>query len=201
VTVLRFAALVVAVAPLAATAGAQGLGDTAARERAKRAKVKQDAKVFTNDDLDAGRPPGTKKPEEGSSSQPYAATSESSESSESPESSEQQEAQQENQESTAPRSLSVSERAEQERSYRDAITAAQQGVTAAEGRVRQLQDKLNPMSVSFIFGAGGSNDPNEEIRVREELRQAEANLQSARQAEAEARKNLEDFRQGRPPRR
>ena len=57
------------------------------------------------------------------------------------------------------------------------------------------------MSVSFIFGAGGSNDPNEEIRVREELRQAEANLQSARQAEAEARKNLEDFRQGRPPRR
>jgi len=48
------------VTPLAA----QGLGDTAAREREKRAaqaKAKQDAaKVFTNEDLDKGRPPGAK---------------------------------------------------------------------------------------------------------------------------------------------
>jgi len=45
------------VTPLAA----QGLGDTAAREREKRAaqaKAKQDAaKVFTNEDLDRVRPP------------------------------------------------------------------------------------------------------------------------------------------------
>ena len=49
---------------LPAGAAAQGLGDTAAREREKRAKEAQakkaDAKVFTNEDLAAGRPPEAK---------------------------------------------------------------------------------------------------------------------------------------------
>ena len=44
-------------------AAAQGLGDVAARERAKRAKQEEGnkaskAKVITNEDLDASRPPG-----------------------------------------------------------------------------------------------------------------------------------------------
>ena len=37
------------------------------------------------------------------------------------------------------------------------------------------------MSTSYIYGAGGSNDANEELRVRDELRQAERELQAARQ--------------------
>jgi hypothetical protein len=54
------------------------------------------------------------------------------------------------------------------------------------------------MSISYIYGSGGSNDANEEIRVREELRQAEGILQGARQALGDANKSLQDFRQGRP---
>jgi len=70
---------------------------------------------------------------------------------------------------------------------------------APEAQVRELSDKLNPMSVSYIYGAGGSNDANEELRVREELRQAESGLLAARQGVEAANRNLEDFRQGRTP--
>jgi hypothetical protein len=70
-----------------------------------------------------------------------------------------------------------------------------------QGLIKELQDKLNPMSTSYIFGASGSNDANEELRVREELRQAERDVASAREQAAAARKTLEDFRQGRPVQR
>jgi hypothetical protein len=165
---------------VAATA-AQGLGDTAARERAKRAAKtqakKEPAKSFTNEDLEEGRPPGAK-PETGSTqAAPQAAP------------------QQEEQEAPSP----AEDRLAQERIYLDAITAAQQGMTAAETRVRELSDKLNPMSLSYIYGAGGSNDASEELRVREELRQAESELQVARQTLATATRNLQDVRQGRRP--
>ncbi len=65
--------------------------------------------------------------------------------------------------------------------------------------MRQLSEKLNPMSVSYIYGAGGSNDANEELRVRAELREAESQLQAARQALVTANQNLQGARQGRPP--
>jgi hypothetical protein len=55
------------------------------------------------------------------------------------------------------------------------------------------------MSGSFIFGATGSNDANEDLQVREEMRQAEARLVEARQALAAANQALQDFRQGRAP--
>lgn len=168
---------------LVAATAAQGLGDTAARERAKRAAKtqakKEPAKSFTNEDLEEGRPPGAK-PETGSTqaaAAPQAAP------------------QQEEQEAPSP----AEDRLAQERIYLDAITAAQQGMTAAETRVRQLSDKLNPMSLSYIYGAGGSNDASEELRVREELREAESELQVARQTLATATRNLQEVRQGRRP--
>jgi hypothetical protein len=178
-------ALAVAGAYLTGSAHAQGLGNVAAREKAKRAESKAkktEAKVFTNTELEEGRPPGWK--DEGAG--------ESVPSEASPESSPTPG------EGTQPRTVTTSERAEQERSYLEAITEAQQGVNAAEGRVRQLQEKLNPMSVAYIYGAGGSNDANEELRVRQELTQAEAQLQGARQQLGTANKGLQDFRQGRP---
>ncbi|HKZ33320.1 MAG TPA: hypothetical protein VJ648_13305 [Vicinamibacteria bacterium] len=163
------------VTPLAA----QGLGDTAAREREKRAaqaKAKQDAaKVFTNEDLDKGRPPGAKAESGSTDAQPSPAT-EGRTPPEPPE-----------------------DRLADERPFLDAIIAARAEVTRAEGQIRELSGKLNPMSLSYIYGSGGSNDANEELRVREQLRQAESDLQAARQGVEAANRNLQDVRQGRQP--
>ena len=164
---------------LAAPLAAQGLGDTAAREKAKRsakppAKT-EPAKVFTNEDLAAGRPPGTKPDSGGSEAPPPLPDS--------------------NGEAPPP---SGEDRLAQERPYLDAINVANSEVTRIETLIRQLSDKLNPMSLSYIFGAGGSNDANEELRVRAELTEAERSLAAARQEVAAANKNLQDFRQGRP---
>jgi hypothetical protein len=156
---------------------AQGLGDSAARERAKRAaQAKKDpGKSFTNEDLEAGRPPGSK-PSADSSSDAQAASEQPSE----------------------PAAAPPEDRLAEERPYLDAIIAARAEVTAAESRIKELSDKLNPMSVNFIYGAGGSNDANEELRVREELRQAERDMQAARLGVDTANQNLQAFRQGRP---
>jgi hypothetical protein len=161
----------------AAPSAAQGLGDLAARERSKRAaeakKKKEPPKSFTNEDLEAGRPPGTK-PAEGAGEAPAPT------------------------DVGPPGGAPVEAPLERERSLLDAVTAAQQRLTGAETRVRALSEKLNPMSVSYIYGAGGSNDANEELRVRAELTQAEADLQAARQALATANQNLQAARGPRP---
>jgi hypothetical protein len=157
-------------------AAAQGLGDLAAREKTRRTQSKKpEARVFTNDDLDAGRPPGQKKEEGAAAAQPAAAG--------------------------APEVLQPvrdESRGQDDRPYVEALRAAEAEVAAAEARVRELSGKLNPMSTTFIFGAGGSNDANEELRVRNELRQAEEQLSAARQAVVSASRNLQDFRAGRP---
>jgi hypothetical protein len=162
---------------LTAPLAAQGLGDTAARERAKRTSKtdakKEPAKVFTNQDLDDGRPPGSKPASEGTGA-PVPRENEASDSSD---------------------SSPETDRREQERTRR--VSAAQQQVTQAETQVRALADRLNPMSTSYIYGTGGSNDANEELRIRAELRQAETDLQAARQSVVTATRRLEDFRLGR----
>ena len=162
---------------IAASARAQGLGDVAARERSKRVQPKKvEAKVYTDDDLSKGRPPGAKTEDGATAPAPEVGGD--------------------------PGSPSPTEAAEArrqvERGYLSAIGAAQAQVAGAEARIRQLSDRLNPMSLSYIYGAGGSNDANEELRVREELRQAESELTAARQAVVAANQNLQDYRQGRP---
>jgi hypothetical protein len=169
---------------LPAVSTAQGLGDAAARERAKRevAKKASEAKVFTNDDLDKGRPP------ESTSTSTSTSTSNSRASAP---------AQDENP-SEASSSSPMEDRLANERPYLDALQAAQARVSQIEQRIRDLRSKLNPMSGTFIYGATGSNSLTEEAEVREQLTQAEGELNAARQAVVAASQALQDFKQGRP---
>jgi hypothetical protein len=167
---------------LPALGTAQGLGDAAAREKARRAAArKAEARTFTNDDLSAGRPPGA-------AVEPGAAT----EGGASPD-------------AGAPASTNDGSLAESRRTleapFIDAVNAAQGEVAAAEARVTSLQNKLNPMSGDFIYGATGSNNANEEAEVRQQLTEAQAQLQAARQALTASAQALADFREGRraPP--
>jgi DNA repair exonuclease SbcCD ATPase subunit len=177
-SLLRLATVVglLAVA-LPVSGAAQGLGDAAARERARREKeqqTKKEAPVLTNEDLEKGRPPGAA---------PAAAEGASSTGVESRE---------------APReSPPLEDRLAAERPYLDALKEAQTRLSQLESRIQELGAKLNPMSGSFIYGATGSNSANEEAEVRAQLRQAESELTEARQAVQAANQALQEFRQGR----
>ena len=166
-----------------ATAQAQGLGDVASREREKREKQvrtpKDSAPVFTNADLDAGKPPedkNKKKAADADASTEGAAVSYSVEP------------------PPPPASEGDSAWAERVGGLRDQMSGAQAQVNGVEARISALNGKLNPMSTDYIYGAQGSNNTNEELQVREELRQAEAELLEARRALAEASEAWEGFR-------
>ena len=156
----------------------QGLGDTAARERDKRAKqvVKKATPAFTNEDLEARRPPG----------QVTTATASSAAAppTESPA------------ESGPP---PLEDRQAEVRPYIENLHQAQARVEAVEARIRQLSTKLNPMSTSFIYGSSGSNSANEELEVRQQLRDAEIELREARTALTAASQAMEDAQRGRAP--
>jgi hypothetical protein len=158
-------------------AAAQGMGDVAAREKARREKQEaaKKAPVLTNQDLDKGRPAGAPPAGEGASSSPSEGGGD------------------------APASPPIEDRFAAERAYIDAVQAARGRVAALESRIQELQAKLNPMSGSFIYGATGSNSANEEAQVRSDLTQAESDLSGARQALVEANQALEDVHQGRAP--
>ena len=165
---------------------AQGLGDAAAREKQKRqgAPKSKTTRVITNDDLPQGRAgqegrgpgrlAGARGP--GSSSSSYQAERES-------------------------RSNTASEADSRQQALDQAqvqVDSARSAVVAAEARVKELGDKLNPMSPSFIYGQAQSGDAaGEEMRTREALRAADAELAGAREGLIQANKNLEDVRQGR----
>jgi hypothetical protein len=177
--VLPVLALVVLAVP--GWLAAQGLGDAASAERAKRvkagAKKADETRVFTNDDLDKGRPPGAARTGQESPAAAAPAEGEGGVSDEPP---------------------SVEDRFADERPLLDALTAAQSRVSTVEARIQELQAKLNPMSGSFIYGAFGSNSANEEAEVRSELRQLETDLADARQEVAAATEALARARRGRP---
>ena len=158
---------------------AQGIGDTAAKQRAARERARQQesarkaepSRVFTNDDLAAGRPPGqaggseSSAPAEGSAAPAEAAPVTGSE------------------------AALPSQRL---RAELDAASSAKARVAGLEARLREVGAKLNPMSTSYIYGAGGSGSATEEAEVRSELRQLEADLSEARQELARATEALED---------
>ena len=169
---------------LPAFVAAQGLGDAAAREKAKREAAKKagEAKVFTNEDLAQGRPPGT--PAEGAAS---------SSTSSPPEGASPDRVSQE--------SAPEADRRTEEQPYIEALAAAQSQVAQVEARIRELQAKLNPMSTTFIygdFGGLGGDKVAEEAEVKAELAQAEGELAAARQAVVDATRAHQDLRQGRP---
>ena len=161
-------------------AGAQGIGDAAAREKARRAKENAGRSAeppsYGNEDLRSGKPEGKK---EGDAAAPQAAGS------------------------TAPAESTPEPRSPQaelkaaEQPYLDAVAAAQKQLDALEARLKELQAMLNPMSSTYIYGGRGGAIANDEIRVRNELRDTEAQIPVARQALEAAKKDLSDFRAGR----
>jgi DNA repair exonuclease SbcCD ATPase subunit len=158
---------------LPAGSAAQGLGETAARERARREQAGrkvEPARVFTNDDLATGRGAGEEK---GEAAEPAPAASEA-------------------EGGSSGGSEDTRLPAEKVRAELDAVRDARNRVASLEAQSRQLQEKLNPMSGSFIYGPSGSNSANEEAQVREELNGVEADLAGARRELAQATEALQE---------
>jgi ABC-type Fe3+-hydroxamate transport system substrate-binding protein len=164
-------------------AGAQGLGDAARRERQKRQTVPpktEEPRVFDNDDLNAGKPP--KKEGEGEAAPDAAAPPAAS--------------------SEQPSDEDVQKAVDRERvaQAEKAVAEAAARLATAQARVQELKDKLNPMSPSFVFGAAnaGMAAPGADMRIREELQQAELEAVEAEKAVEDARREREDARAQRP---
>ena len=79
------------------------------------------------------------------------------------------------------------------------MTQAQKRVAEVEARIYELNGRLNPQSTTFIYGAGGSGNANEELEVRSQLNASESDLREARAALGRANQALQAKRQGRPP--
>ena len=179
--------LVALVLALPGLALAQGLGDAAAREKQKRQTTPKSktTRVITNDDLRKDQPD---KKAEGQGASP------AQESGSAPSPSNSQ-AERESRSHTASESDSRQQAIDQAQAQ---VESARSAVIAAEARVKELGDKLNPMSPSFIYGQAQTGDAaGEEMRTREALRAADAELAGAREGLIQANKNLEDVRQGR----
>jgi hypothetical protein len=158
------------VSPLAA----QGLGDVAARERAKREKETAGAdaarQVFDNEDLERGRPAGSEQ-KDGKKRTSSSAASQSPS----------------GEEVGAPEAGIVSpDISAPDREAEPPSPPGGSSVAELEARIKVLQDRLNPMSGSYIFGPFGSGDPTEEPRTRDELQRLEAELVKAREEAARA---------------
>ena len=151
-------------------AAAQGLGETADRERERRAKESQEtgkesAPVFTNHDLDAIRPPEAKSDSEDDSEDEAASSSASP-----------------RREERRRPSGRVRGRDDPGRQRRDEVSRAQAEVDGVEARIRELNGKLNPMSRDYVYGEARNVDAaNEELRIRAELNELEDDLRRARQ--------------------
>jgi hypothetical protein len=171
-------------------ASAQGIGDTAAREKQKRqaTAAKGKARVITNDDLKKDDD-GKTKSETGEGSSPVLDKT--------PAPTSNYQADRERS-SGAPQEGDSREKAVEQAQTQ--VDSARSAVVAAEARVKELGDKLNPMSPSFIYGMNQTGDAvGEEMRTREALRGAEAELAGAREALVKANRDLEDVRAGRRP--
>jgi hypothetical protein len=174
------AALALAALALAAGASAQGIGDVAARERAKRkaAGTPAEKRVFDNVDLQQGRPPGQAKAEDAAGAAGSATGSSTSESS-------------------APESSEDPQRARVQQAE-EGLRAAEREVARLEARLQELQDKLNPMSITYVYGQATSGDATaEEQRIKDEIAGLPTRIADAKRAVVEAQRALADAR--RPP--
>jgi peptidoglycan hydrolase CwlO-like protein len=170
-------ALIVFVAALGVAVGAsaQGLGDAAARERAKRKAVPSstEKRVYDNDDLSKGRPPGTRT--DAAADKP-AGGAEGAPAPDSPDTAEQSRVQE----------------------AEAAVASAEKEVARLEARLQELQERLNPMSVTFVYGQATSGDARaEEQRIKDEIAALPARIADAKRAVVEAQQALADAR--RPP--
>ena len=171
-------------------AGAQGLGDVAARERQKReaAGSRPKARVLSNDDLPKDSAKKGAAGDAAASGDSTAARTTSGLS-------------QAAREGTSPEADAADPRQAQLAQAQAEVDNARAAVAAAEGRVKDLADKLNPMSPSFIYGAVQTGDAvGEEMRTREGLKQAEAQLAQAREGLVAANQAQERVSRGQPAR-
>jgi hypothetical protein len=179
---------------LPGSAFAQGLGDAAAREKQKRqaSPKSKTTRVITNDDLRRDEPDKDKKAE-GQGASPTLQSG--SDSSTDPAN------YQAERESRQPAGASEGDAQQQAIDQAQAqVDNARSAVIAAEARVKELGDKLNPMSPSYVYGQPNAADATgEEIRTREALRAAEAELAGAREALVQANQAFEDVRLRRKP--
>ena len=185
-SLIRRSLLVLIVVSVPGFVCAQGLGDVAAKEKQKRQaapKTKTQTRVITNDDLktEDGKPKS-----EASGASPVLEPAPASSS---------YQAQREGPRSSEGEANSQQQAVEQAQAQ---VDNARSAVVAAEARVKELGDKLNPMSPSFIYAQGQTGDAaGEEIRTREALKGAEAQLAAARDALVTANRDFDDVRQGR----
>ena len=133
---------------------AQGLGDFAARERARRASETKDEKadagpVYTDHDLKAYRPAGSEDDEDDEDGQDR----------------EDRGSEDENEEQRLADRRRVRGRNDPNRAQRDETSQAQSRVDRMEARIRELNGTLNPMSRDYVYGQAQSVDAaNEEIQ-------------------------------------
>jgi hypothetical protein len=158
---------------------AQGLGDSAKRERQKR---KTDAtkppRVYDNDDLQKGRPPGKKTEEGAKDATPPPDTRPLDE--------------------PDPGDVAAQEKRIRVEAAQANLDASEARVAKLETRIKQLEDSLNPMSPSFVYGASaGMSAAGGELRARDELQAAQKELLEARQAVEADRKALDEARSDR----
>jgi hypothetical protein len=172
-------------------AGAQGLGDVAARERQKReaAGSRPKARVLSNDDLRKG---SEKSAADSAAAAGGSAASQAPATSNQPRNENELGHDQPDAEAEDPRQAALAQ-------AQAAVESARSEVVAAEERVKELGDKLNPMSPSFIYGANQTGDAvGEEMRTREALTQAQAQLAQARDALVKANQEHERVSRGLP---
>jgi hypothetical protein len=151
---------------LAVVAAAQGLGDVAARERQQRqkkaAEKEGEAPTFSNDDL-KGLSGVSNESSTGTVSAPGTAT-------------------------VSPSSGGTPSRRPRARAVprQDRVRTARAQVEALEARLEVLQQRLNPMSTTYIYGSTGGpvggSQADEELRIRSQISATEQQLAQARQA-------------------
>jgi hypothetical protein len=168
---MRASLVALAALALAAGASAQGIGDVAARERAKRqaASTSTEKRAFDNVDLEQGRPPGAKSDAPADKPQPAQEPAEGA----SPE------------EAMRARVQAAEE----------AVQAAEKEVVRLEGRQQEILDMLNPMSVKYVYGQARSMDATaEEQRLKDELAALPARIEAAKKAVIDAQRAVADAR-------
>jgi flagellar biosynthesis chaperone FliJ len=83
----------------------------------------------------------------------------------------------------------------------DTVARNQARVNALEASVEELQQRLNPMSTTYVYGGTGGpvggTQSSEEMRVRNQLAAAEQQLAQARQALSASESALDQARRGR----
>jgi hypothetical protein len=189
-------------ASLAGPAFGQGLGEVAAREKARRARLKEKGPVrtYTDDDLETQKRQGT--PTKAAAPSNTGGESTASE----PASQEESGRKRSNDEPESGRtrasetgsSESSNDWQERARAIRDEISGAQKEIAALEARIADLQLDANPNSPDLL-------DPNRLQKREAEKAQAISDLAKAKaalaKAEADQQKLEEDARRsGVPPR-